>query len=288
MKCWHHNDMDGRAAAAVVFKWYTPHGKADQSTGSDDIQFIEIDYKKDPDFSKVAKGEKVIIVDFSFKPEVMDKLMLKTKNIIWVDHHESAKDYPYDKTLDGLRDFKPKHMAGCELAWKYFFPDVDAPVAIRLIGDYDKFALEYKNSTNFYEGLKTYPHMPTAGIWGQLLEPNAAEKVSDIIDEGVKCIEYRDAYCVERLKADGYDVEFEGLKCKALNVYGFGSLTFKSVIDNYDAVIAYIHDGSKYTVSMYSDRDDIDVSKICQKHGGGGHFSAAGYTCTELPFKPAK
>jgi len=39
---------------------------------------------------------------------------------------------------------------------------------------------------------------------------------------------------------------------------------------------------------MYTMKDDIDVSKICYKFGGGGHKKAAGFTCDNLPVEISK
>ena len=50
----------------------------------------------------------------------------------------------------------------------------------------------------------------------------------------------------------------------------------------YPVCIAYIHDGEKFTVSLYS--ESVDVSVIAKAHGGGGHKGAAGFICAELPF----
>jgi nanoRNase/pAp phosphatase (c-di-AMP/oligoRNAs hydrolase) len=54
----------------------------------------------------------------------------------------------------------------------------------------------------------------------------------------------------------------------------------------YPVCIAYVHDGEKFTVSLYS--TTVDVSKIAKKFGGGGHKGAAGFTCDKLPFERAK
>ena len=280
MYVFHHNDLDGRGAAAVVYRWWILHWR--DTNGK--ITFKEIDYAMSPDFSKVEFGEQVVIVDFSFKPAVMDQLLKRTRDVIWIDHHETAKDYSYDKMIKGLRDFVSKSRSGCELAWDYYFPDDLPPVTIKLIGDYDKFSLKYTHSKEFYEGLKTRDNGPQAEIWNTLLSTNDVEAVTDITKAGMLCIKYRDSYCAERMKASGYDVIFEGLKCRALNVYGFGSDAFKSV-KGYDVFIAYISDGIKYTVSLYTDKPGINCGTICKKYGGGGHEQSAGFICTELPFK---
>jgi nanoRNase/pAp phosphatase (c-di-AMP/oligoRNAs hydrolase) len=41
-----------------------------------------------------------------------------------------------------------------------------------------------------------------------------------------------------------------------------------------------------WTVSMYTDKPDINVGLIAKKYGGGGHVGASGFQCIgELPFE---
>ena len=40
-----------------------------------------------------------------------------------------------------------------------------------------------------------------------------------------------------------------------------------------------------WTVSLYTDRDDVDVSETASFYGGGGHRKAAGFQTSILPFK---
>ena len=82
MKCFHHGDADGKCAAFWVSERF-PHMTAND--------FILIDYGMDIDwFYKFEKDEPIIIVDFSFEPEDMRKILTKTTNVTWIDHHKSA------------------------------------------------------------------------------------------------------------------------------------------------------------------------------------------------------
>ena len=288
MKIFHHNDPDGRCGAAVAIKKL---GKA--------AELIEMDYAKEVPVDRIQEGEHVYVIDFSFKPDVMKKVLAKTENVIWIDHHATAKEYEesYGRKLEGLRNFKECDEAGCELAWRYFFPDDPAPAAVRLVGDYDKWAHNLKDSTPFFEGLKLQPGSsdPRSALWHSLLlagktkleDMTDQSMVKRIRDEGRIGIKYRDAYCQDMRKSYGYPTELGGLKCYAMNVYGFGSKAFGDLMKRYDACIAYTFDGNMFTVSMYSDNKDIDVSKVCKDQGGGGHKNAAGFQCKKLPFSPS-
>ena len=259
--------------------------------------FIEIDYKTIPDFSVIKDCEDVFVVDFSFKQEDMEKLINITPNVIWIDHHSTAAAYSYAKSeMKGLRDFTPNGLSGCELTWKFLFPDEELPDAVQLIGDYDSWRMKLSpGCLEFYEGLKLEDNSPGSRIWKHLFgdppydskerDPSVEEEtVEETKASGRSCIKYRDAYCKEMRQSFGYETEIDGLLAYALNVYRFGSQAYGDLIEKYPVVIAYVHDGCQYTVSLYSVRDDVHCGEICKKFGGGGHKGAAGFVCKELPF----
>lgn len=271
MICIHHNDLDGRCAAAIVAKYFPGI-----------IRFIEMDYKDVlPD--DIRDGQNIIIVDFSLKPEVMERLVREKKpfGLTWIDHHATAKDYPY-QGLPGLRDFTDKGRSGCELTWNFFFPDTLMPMAVQLIGDYDKWALKMPDSKAFYEGMKLQKNGPEDTIWMLLLADHARLRVDEIISAGRTAMTYRDAYCNGLCKNFGYETELDGVRAYACNQYMFGSGGFVHRFHEYPMCIAYIHDGKQFTVSLYS--ETVDVGLIAKNHGGGGHKGAAGFVCVDLPW----
>ena len=122
MKCFYHADMDGKCAGAIV---YNQTRFLQDGITLTYPEMISINYKDDFPFESILPNEEVVIVDFSLQKEgEFDKLLLITKNVIWIDHHKSAiEKHPNMKDLKGIRDIS---MSGCELTWKYFhgdFPD---------------------------------------------------------------------------------------------------------------------------------------------------------------------
>lgn len=278
MHVFYHNDPDGKCSAAIINQFYK---------NKEDIYFHEVDYKDDPreKFLSIPFQEAVFIVDFSFKPEVMESLLKVTNRVVWIDHHQTAKEYNYD--LRGLRDFTDKGKSGCELTWEFLYSGEDyrpTPYPVILIGDYDSWRLKYEPTTfEFLEGLKSYDLNPTSWVWTKLFDPEQSNFSSQIIKEGQAIVKYRNEYCLSISRGYGYETEIDGQKAYAMNLYRFGSQQFGELFKKYPCCIAYIHDGNKFTVSLYS--ETIDVSEICKKYGGGGHKGAAGFVCIELPFK---
>lgn len=282
----HHNDLDGICAAAVVNRFYAglvPAFRGDQP----DLTFQETNYNRPADTSRMSTGDRVVIVDFSYPPEEMQKIenaigYFLPDEITWLDHHKTAAGYGYE--YSGLRDFADKGLSGCELAWRYYFPNEMMPVAVRLIGDYDSWRLQIPDSKVFYEGAKTVLHDPLSPFWPELLD-GRERIVEEIISRGRTAIEYRNTYAGMIRKSYGYETRLVQIRAYAMNLYGFGSQQFGPMFESYPIVIAYIHDGDKYIVSLYS-RGDIDVGEIAQALGGGGHRGAAGFVCDRLPFTP--
>ena len=270
-KIFYHNDADGHCAGAIVYQKYL-EGK-----------YIEVDYKDEINVDEIMTDETIIIVDFSFKPEVMQKVLEKTKNIIWIDHHKTAKDYDYGIELKGLRNFEDKKFAGCELAWMHFNLEKKMPRAVELIGDRDKWAWKFgKETAEFNQGLQLYPHQPQDIIWGDLLQHDLL--IKNICKKGKICLQYRDNFCKDYADSYGFETEFEGHKCYALGLYMFGSEGFGERFKQYDMCLSFEYTGKNWVIGLYSQKPEIDCGKIAQKYGGGGHKGAAGFVSNKLFF----
>ena len=280
MKCYHHNDMDGRAAAAIVLRNnYCLYG----DWGAPDLEFIEMGYNKEVDIAYIGKDEEIVIVDFSFKPEVMKKVFKRTRNVTWIDHHKTAEEYDYGCKLKGLRNFNDKELCGAELAWFYYFPDRAMPAALKMIGDYDTWRNPKGDSLAFYEGAKMLDGIedPRSRIWETLL--STAAMIFNIIKSGYTAIKYREAFCENFCKSFGYEATLDGHKCYVANLFSLGSKTFGKRMGQYEFCCAYVYTGKSYTISLYAE-NGFDVSEIAKAHGGGGHKGAAGMVMSPKEF----
>lgn len=71
---------------------------------------------------------------------------------------------------------------------------------------------------------------------------------------------------------------FGGLKALCLNEGVFSSETMKTQKpERYDVLIGFVYNKSFWRVSLRTLKDDVDVSEIAKKRGGGGHKKAAGF-----------
>jgi oligoribonuclease NrnB/cAMP/cGMP phosphodiesterase (DHH superfamily) len=296
MKCFYHNDADGKCAGFWV---HLSAGINDLVLGYDP-EFIEIDYKMKFPMDTIEPGEQIYIVDFSISPDEMRELLKITKNVTWIDHHKTAIEKYIDFEYD-IRGVRYDGVAGCMLTFCYLHHmtqrgqgdikpfDIsmvnDAPMFTKLIADWDVWKFDFGDDTrNFQTAFRAYNFDPDSENWLRFLEYDGFE--GKMINEGITMIKYKDNWAKEYIKI-GYETIFEGYKCFALNLGMANSEYFKSLpTDKYDIFIAFSFDGEQFKVSIYS--KTVDVSQIALKYGGGGHKGAAGFQCIELPFKKVK
>lgn len=101
---------------------------------------------KHGDLPPNVKGKRVIIVDFSYKRDVILKMLSTAKHITILDHHESA-----EKELENLKHpnltviFDMKR-SGAQLAWDYLHPNrgaADRSWIVEMVADRDLWKWEY-------------------------------------------------------------------------------------------------------------------------------------------------
>lgn len=291
MKVYHHNDPDGRCAAAIVYRYAA-------LSDDEEIDFIECNYNDEIDVDAIEKDEKVVIVDFSFEVDVMKKVLKKTDNVVWIDHHKTAIDKYDDSdidvdTIDGLRDREEPGKSGCELAWEFFVPDearhgimqkAQVPEAVLLIGDRDTWKWEFgKRTEYFFFGLQCHDTDPKDSMWDLLMLDENPYMINQLIEEGEIVVKFKDQFTKEYVDEFGFEIEFEGLNCFAAGLYRFGSDVFGDKLQQYDMCISFEFNGENWLVGLYS--ESVDVAEIAVKNGGGGHSGAAGFVSKSFPFK---
>ncbi len=269
MLCLHHNDPDGRGAAAVVRRRLGPS-----------VRCIETDYSRPVPWDEIARGEDVVVVDYSLRGGDWPRLRERAGAVTWIDHHASSlAEGAGEPPLPGLRSVD---QAACELAWAFYFPGEPVPRAVQLVGDRDRWIWQYGAETaNFHEGLKLYPQQPADAVWTSLLNNDGA-LLREVLERGATCVEYRLRICAEFVRDHCFELTFEGCRCICANLKMFGSEVFGERLADYDMGITFGYSGRKWGVTLYS--RTRDVLPIAVKYGGGGHPRAAGFPCERLPF----
>jgi oligoribonuclease NrnB/cAMP/cGMP phosphodiesterase (DHH superfamily) len=272
MKCFYHSaDLDGHCSGAIVKMKYP------------DCELIGINYGDEFPWDSIEPGEVVYMVDFSLQPDTAEQMrkLAGLADLNWIDHHKTAIGL---ESIDHIKGLRKNGEAGCELTWQYCFPDEKMPYSVKLLGRYDVWDHDSdEHILPFQYGMRlseTRPYLSEAqSLWvvGWL----------DVCNEGEVILTYQAQQDAIYAKATAFETELDGLKCIACNKMLTNSLSFKSVWDSekYDAMIAFGYRKGHWTISLYTDKEGVDVSTVAKERGGGGHKQAAGFQADGLPFR---
>ena len=300
MKCFYHIDEDGKCAAFWVNKLARHYDGYEK-------EFIPINYGMDFPFDIIHQDEQIYIVDFSILPEQMEQLLKVTENVTWIDHHVSAIKR-YDNFPYAIKGIRYDGIAGCMLTYCYLKHMIkldqnngsvacvpfdismteDAPMFTKYIADFDVWKFDYGEDTKAFEmGLQLYDLNPVADDKDNIFEAMlilGCEVECDVISRGRDLLTYRDNWAKEYCEYCGFETEFEGYKCFAMNLAMISSDHFKSVNEEeYDMFIGFSYNGKSWNYSLRSTK--VDCSQIAMKYGGGGHKGASGFSTNELIFR---
>lgn len=298
--CFYHiADLDGKCSAVIARLVYNCV-----------VEMYGIDYGWKFPWDKV-QGRDVIMVDFSLEPfSDMERLLTEAKNLIWIDHHKTAIEAyanwritnpAFSQKIDGIREVGK---AGCELAWQHFIGG-DPPPVVKLLGRYDVWDNKDEKEwamrvLPFQYGMRALNLEVDDPYWNTLFYPaNPADsaQVHNIITSGAAILAYENQQnalyakvcAFETVMAEPIEV---GKPCRQLRVIACNkaltnSRLFDSVWDpeKYDLMAAfYLQKGGTWKVSLYTTKNDVDVSVLAKARGGGGHAKAAGFISKELPW----
>lgn len=276
---YHKADFDGLMSAAVVVEGL--HHKPS-------IQMHGWDYG-DP-IPDIPKEDALYIVDLSVEG------LMDHPNLTWIDHHKSAIE-KYDPAIPGYRI---DGVAACRLCYQFFncksdclptkaqFVErlVDEPLSVRLAGEYDvwdkrdptaeifQYTLQAEGSLFFRNGQWGIP--PDAWVHSHL-------GIGRTIQSFVKAQDARIA------QTRSYRITWEGLTFLVLNHSQGNSLIFAAGnTEGVDALMLWRFDGAKTRYSLYHcpGREDLDLSEIAIRYGGGGHRGACGFELPGLALPP--
>ena len=281
--CYHHNDMDGRSAGAVVAHYFGIE---------DGANFHEVNYDGNlPDIENAKDFDQVIFVDYSFTEKtcnVLKDLIKKEVNVIWIDHHDSSirliKDHPEFELPGIVKD----GISGAALAYMYFYNVQydEIPYFLKLVSDYDCWILKLDPLSSYFKlGIDMVDSNPFSDTWKNLLNnPEKASAVNAICETGKVIKMYVDKTNKETLEAASFETELSGHKCLAVNARG-NSWVFGDKIKEYPLVCLFHYDKDKYEYSLYSNGyGNINCGKIAENYGGGGHVKAAGFKSKKFIF----
>ena len=278
MLCIYHiADHDGKGSAAIVKSVYP------------EIELLGLNHDMEIPYDEISKHDKIVVCDISLPVDFMFKLS-QEKDFVWIDHHISViEQYESKLQSEGLEPIKGIRRVGTAamiLTWEYFYPNKELPLGIKLLGLNDIFDLRDKRVRAFEYAMQAIGvNRPTDKVWKELIEDTM--DIDSMVEKGKAILSYIRNRNFRLVRAEAFVSEFEGYKCICANMPQ-GYSEFYDSLDNikdYDVMINFFMNKKNcWNLSFYTAKDDVDVSKIAEKFGGGGHAKAAGASSLkELP-----
>lgn len=256
---YHGNCADGFTAAWVVNK------------AIKDVEFHAGFYKEDP--PDVTDAE-VFIVDFSYKRPIMEQIVEKAAFVTHIDHHATAIEDMAGYENPKFKSFySPENTeSGAMLTWNYFFPHNNVPQFVKHIDDRDRWQFKLPGTRQIQANVFSYEY--TFENWDMLMQMDVEEQIKDgtaIERANMKNIKELMGVVVRRMNIAGYNVPVANIP------YQFGS-DMCSLLANGEPFAAYYYDKPTHReFGLRSSKGAVDVAKIAEQFGGGGHSAASGF-----------
>lgn len=288
---YHNHCADGFGAAWACWERW-----------SDSCRYVAANYGEAP--PDVA-GKHVLIVDFSYKRDVLREMGKSARSVIVLDHHKTAQADLADWAIEDVAgDFwagdnplksvwhndeyigQPiaalfdMDRSGARLAWD-FCHEGNVPLLIRLIEDRDLWRFTMEETKPFSLWLRSEPF--DFDRWKEIAED------LDWVSDSREAI-MAEAYAMQRF----FDAKVSEIAsfakpralCEHMPVVVncppmFASEVGHEILDKHtDAPFAatWFEDGKKRMWSLRSRDDRLDVSEVAKLFGGGGHRNAAGFS----------
>lgn len=251
---YHAECADGFGAAWAIWKRFPA------------VRFLPVKHGEPRPYD--LRGERVIIVDFSYTRPVLEEMAKETTSLLVLDHHITAA-----QALAGLPfAYFDQNRSGAVLAWDWAH-DKPAPWLLRYVQDKDLWEWKLPRSREVSAALASYPF--DFQVWDDFLQ-------DDLEREGRAILRYENEL-VTKLTVLAIPVIFEGITIPAVQSGILTSQIGEQLsADHPFCLIWHDRNGRRY-YSMRSREDGTDVGAIAAAFGGGGHIHAAGFSVPLLP-----
>lgn len=262
---YHGNCYDGVTAAWVCWLRF-----------GENATYLPLNYSDAP---PDVRGRDVVIVDFSFKRDVMLKIKAEAGSFLVLDHHKTAQE-----ALDGIEGAHfDMERSGAGMAWDYFFGEdgktYERHALVNYVEDRDLWRFSLPDAKEVTAWIQSFDI--ELRTWIDTVGPQF--NVERARTEGVSLLRIQDKY-VKQICANA-ELRRIGKKQEYVGPYVETSILMSEVCDhlihNYPgsypfAFYSFRRKDGKHQYGLRS-RGDFDVSVIAKEYGGGGHKNAAGF-----------
>ena len=252
---YHGNCWDGFGAAWAVWKKYGDAPKYQGVNYGDSV----------PDLPPDAR---VAILDFSWPRAALTEIRGHVENLLVLDHHKTAEADLKDCEF-AVFDMEK---SGATLTWGHYH-DTDPPWMLRYVEDRDLWRFALPKSREVASAMRSYPK--DFQVWDKL-----HLDVAGLKREGVTTLRLTSMMASDMAKAARW-MTVGGEFVPVANATVFYSEVGEALCEMHPGIpfAAYYMDRADgmRQWGLRTKKDDVDVSEIAKKYGGGGHRAAAGF-----------
>lgn len=253
---YHKNCADGFGAAWAVRQAIS------------DAEFFAASHGTEP---PDVTDQEVLMVDFCYKRNVILEMAKKAKSITIIDHHVSAMNELIDLPENVITKFDMEH-SGAMLAWNFFFPKKEPPMLLRHIEDRDLWKFSLPNTKEIQTALFAYPY--DFDEWDILIR----RSLDGLVHEGIILERKHNKDIIELLESTTRIMTIDGYRVKIANLpYTMASEAGHILAKGNPFGGTYYDMPTVRAFSLRSTDEGVDVAKIAELYGGGGHRNASGF-----------
>ena len=218
----------------------------------------------------------VVMVDFSYKRETIQLMLLSAKSITILDHHKSAMADLAGLDHPNLSMHFDMNRSGATIAWDYLYPGEPRPALLAHVEDRDLWRFKLPLTREIHAAVTSYPfsfeqwsvlmasqeeELHSLALSGEAIERKHHKDIGELVEE-----------CKRRMVIGGYSVPVACLPGTMASDAGH------LMAQNEPFSACYYDTADHRKFSLRSDANGgLDVSLVAALYGGGGHARAAGF-----------
>lgn len=270
---YHGRCSDGFGAALASYRFFKDSNGINKNGNK--VSYFSASFNKQP---PQVKDLNVLICDFSYKKNTMEKLIGEAKSLAIIDHHKSAEE-DLQFLSEENKIFRMDHSCAF-LTWAYFFPQQPMPLLIKYIEDNDIWLKQLPNTRELTSYIYSLPF--EFEEYENLLDENTL--LNNTLQVAIGMQRQNDLYIKDALsyttmkftQIDGMYFFVAYVNTSVLKSDIGNQIFSKFENANFSCCYSLSDDSGATYISLRSMPDRTDVSKIAVKYGGGGHKCASG------------
>lgn len=262
---YHGNCADGFSAAWCFWRKYR-----------DGADYLAGVYQQEP---PDVSGRDVYLVDFSYKAQVVERMLAVANRVTLIDHHKTAmEDLSVLRGVDygdRFEWFCDMNRSGATLAWDYLFPGEDRPLLLGHVEDRDLWRFKLPGTREIQAFV--FSHEYTFEQWDRLMGADQVELLKmTAAGAAIERKHHKDvaelvSVCKRRMVIGDYDVPVASLPYTMVS----DAAHLMALGEPFAACYWDTDEGRVF--GLRSTDDGVDVSDVAKQYGGGGHAKAAGF-----------